>query len=83
MCIQYFFKYLCLNSTVQNIFSCLCICKVVSIGQDIVLVVVDMDHVVYELELRKSQNEDCNGVIHRLQIKATSKSRLSIPLCRF
>ena len=35
-----------------------------------------------EFELRKSQKEDCNGVIQRLHIKRTNKSRFSTPLCR-
>ena len=51
-------------------------------SQDTVQAVADTDHVVCELELRKSQNEDSNGVIQRLRIKPTCKSRLSIPLCR-
>ncbi len=53
-----------------------------SISNDIVVAVADTDHVVSELELRKSQKEDSNGVIQRLRIKPTSKSRFSIPLCR-
>jgi hypothetical protein len=51
-------------------------------SQDIVQVVADTDPVVCELELWKSQNKDSNGVIQRLRIKPTGKSRLSIPLCR-
>ena len=53
-----------------------------SISNDTVVAVADTDHVVSELELRKSQKEDSNGVIQRLRIKPTSKSRFSIPLCR-
>jgi hypothetical protein len=49
-------------------------------SQDIVQVVADTDLVVCELELRKSQKNDSNGVIQRLRIKPTGKSRLSIPL---
>ena len=52
-----------------------------SIGHDTVVVVADTDPVVCELELRKSQKEASNGVIQRLRIKPTSKSRFSIPLC--
>ena len=37
---------------------------------------------VAELERRKSQKEDSNTVIHRVQIKPLNKSRFSIPLCR-
>jgi hypothetical protein len=51
-------------------------------SEDAVQVVDDMNPVVCELELRKSQKEDSIGVIQRLRIKPTSKSRLSIPLCR-
>ena len=50
-------------------------------SQDTVQANADTDHVVCELELRKSQKEDSNGVIQRLRIKPTCKSRLSIPLC--
>ena len=53
-----------------------------SIGHDTVLVVDETDLVVCELQVRKSQKEDSNGVIQRLRIKSTSKSRFSIPLCR-
>ena len=53
-----------------------------SIGHDTIIVVADMDPVVCEFELRKSQKEDSNGVIQRLHIKSTNKSRFSIPLCR-
>ena len=35
-----------------------------------------------ELEIRKSQKEDSNSVIHRVRIKPLKKSRFSIPLCR-
>ena len=51
-------------------------------SQDTVQPVADTDHVVSELELRKSQKEDSNGVIQRLRIKPNGKSRLSILLCR-
>ena len=53
-----------------------------SISNDTVVAVADTDHVVYELELRKSQKDDSNGVIQRLRIKSTNKSRFSILLCR-
>ena len=72
-----------LSSSVLNIFfSCLCVCKVVAIGQDTVIAVADTDHVVCELEFRKSQKEVSNGVLQRLRIKPTSKSHFSIPLYR-
>ena len=51
-------------------------------SEDAVQAVVDTDHVVCELALRKSQKEDSIGVIQRLRIKPTGKSHLSIPLCR-
>jgi hypothetical protein len=51
-------------------------------SQDAVQAVADTDPVVCELELWKSQKEDSNGVIQRLWIKPTGKSRLSILLCR-
>ena len=35
-----------------------------------------------ELVRQKSQKEDSNAVIHRVQIKPLNKSRFSIPLCR-
>ena len=53
-----------------------------SIGHDIVLAVDETNHVVCELQVHKSQKEDSNGVIQRLSIKPTTKSRFSIPLCR-
>jgi hypothetical protein len=49
---------------------------------DVVQAVADTDPVVYKLEFRKSQKEDSIGVLQRLRIKPTYKSRLSIPLCR-
>jgi hypothetical protein len=49
---------------------------------EVVQAVADTDHVVYKLELRKSQKEDSIGVLQRLRIKPTCKSRLSNPLCR-
>ena len=55
--------------------------EVMSIGHDTVVAVTDTDHIVCELELRKSQKDDSNGIIQRLHIKSTSKSRFSIPLC--
>jgi hypothetical protein len=51
-------------------------------SQDAVPAVADTDYVVCELELRKSQKEDSNGVIQCPRIKPTGKFRLSIPLCR-
>jgi hypothetical protein len=53
-----------------------------SIGHDTVVAVTDTNYVVCELELRKSQKDDSNGIIQCLRIKPTSKSRFSIPLCR-
>ena len=58
-------------------------CKAVAIGEDTVLAISDTAHVVCELDLCKLQKEDPNGVIQCLRIKSTSKSRFSIPLCRF
>ena len=55
--------------------------EVMSIGHDTVVAVTDTDHIVCELELRKSQKDDSNGIIQRLHIKSTNKSRFSIPLC--
>ena len=60
----------------------LCFLKASSLGQDIVLGVAVTDPVVSELELRKTQKEDSNGVIQRLRIKPIVKSRFSIPLWR-
>ncbi len=37
---------------------------------------------VTELEIRKSQKEDSNSIIHRVRVKPLNKSRFSIPLCR-
>ena len=45
------------------------------------MAIFNTDPVVSELELHKSQKEDSNGVIQRLQINPTSKSHFSIPLC--
>jgi len=66
----------------KHVCSCLCFCKTFSIGQDTVIAGTDTDHVVSELELRKTQKEDSNGVIQRLRIKPTVKSRFFISLCR-
>jgi hypothetical protein len=45
---------------------------------DNVVVVADMDHVVCELELCKSQKKESNGVIQCLRMKSNNKSRFSI-----
>ena len=57
-------------------------CKVFSVGQNTVIAGADTDPIVSELELRKTQKEDSNGVIQRLRIKPIVKSRFSILLCR-
>ena len=77
-----FLIFLCLSCSVVKMFFLLCFCKAIAIGQDTVLAISDMNPVVCELELCKSQKEDSNAVIQCLQIKPTSKSRFSIPLCR-